>query len=103
MYYDKSIQRAFKSVWKLKHKTPTAESSNKSSNEGDLSGLISKFLSSESRNFIYFKSAVVEVCLPLKPVAEGAEEAPVPPEEGNGHVLTMDQVIQDEADHYKSG
>jgi hypothetical protein len=47
----------------------------------------------------------VEVCVPLKAV-EAAEGDAQPADEegnGNGHVMTMDEIIQGESDHYKSG
>jgi hypothetical protein len=44
----------------------------------------------------------LEVCLPLKPVTE-AEQMQVSLEEGNGHVMTMDERIQEESNHYRSG
>jgi len=45
------------------------------------------------------------VCLPLKAV--GAADGEVQPaseeDNGNGHVMTMDEVIQGESEFYKSG
>lgn len=47
----------------------------------------------------------LEVCLPLKAVAAADGEAQPAAEEdnGNGHVMTMDEVLQGESEHYKSG
>jgi hypothetical protein len=108
MYYDKSIQRAFKSLWGLKHRDSIHPESaidkpdTADKDPNDPTGLLK--LCPEAL-ILLSQIPALEVCLPLRAVAAADGEAQPAAEEdnGNGHVMTMDEIIQGESDHYKSG